>query len=461
MTKGWSRPAAIVVAVAFFVESFDSVVLVTAAPAIASEFGVAAADIGLASTAYLLAVATFIPLSGWAADRWGARRVFCSAVVVFVLGSLLCALSPDIVTLVVARALQGVGGSMMVPVGRLIVLRNTDKRDLLRAVALLTWPALVAPVVAPLVGGLLTQYLGWPWIFYVNVPLGVALLLAALRFVPVVPRASERALDLRGLVGVSVTLVSLVLGLERLTASDGPVVGAALLAVALVAGPTTVWWLSRARHPYLDLSSFRMPTFRVTNSSGFWYRAAVSAVPFLLPLLMQEGFGWSPVLAGTLVMALFAGNLAVKPATSWLIGRLGFGVVMIGSGLGVALTLGLVALMAADTPLWWMVAVFGASGAFRSTGFTAYGTIQFAEIGVDGMQAANTLSSTLVQVAAGVGVAVAAVLVRLVPGTEGSIEPYRWALLVVAAIAALSCIGAFRLPGGAAEDVRRGGMRRA
>ena len=461
MTTGWSRPAAIVVATAFFLENFDGVVLVTASPAIARDFGVAAADVGLASTAYLLAVAVFIPVSGWAADRWGARRVFCAAIAVFALASLLCSLSTGVGQLVAARVVQGIGGSMMVPVGRLIVLRETDKRDLLRAVAFLTWPALVAPVVAPLAGGLITQYLGWPWIFSLNLPLGLLLFGAAMRFVPPVAPVAGRTLDLRGLVGVSVTLVSLVLGLERLSAPGGPGTAAALLAVALVAATATVLWLSRTRHPFLDLSTFRIPTFRVTNSSGVWYRAAVSAVPFLLPLLMQEGFGFSPLLAGTMVMALFAGNLAIKPATSWLIGALGFGPVMIASALGVAATLVVCALMPADTPLWVMGLVFGLSGVFRSTGFTAYGTVQFADVGVDRMPAATTLSATLVQVAAGLGVALAAVAVRLAPGEESTPEPYRWALVVVAGLAAASCVGAVRLPPGVAEEVRRGGSRRA
>ena len=453
---GWSRPVALVVATAFFLETFDATVLVTATPAIARDYGVAAADVGLAMTAYLLAVAVFIPVSGWAADRFGARRVFCTAIVVFVAASLLCALSTDLLSLVLARALQGIGGSMMVPVGRLIVLRTTEKAELLRAIAYLTWPALVAPVVAPLVGGLITQFLGWPWIFYINVPLGVALFVVARA---VIPRDSARAirpLDGVGLVGVSATLVALVLGLERIASSEGAPLGAALLAVAGVAGALTVRRLVTAQTPLLDLSNYRVATFRVTNSSGVWYRTAVSSVPFLLPLLMQEGFGWTPVAAGAMVMWVFAGNLAVKPATTWLIGRLGFAPVMVWSAVGVALTLLAVATMTADTPIVIMAGVLLMSGVFRSTGFTAYGTIQFAEITPERMNGANTLSATLVQVASALGVAVAAVVVRLVDAAgQGGLAPYRWALVVMAAIACLSALGSARLPPGVADDVRR------
>jgi len=453
---GFSRPVALVVATAFFLETFDGTVLVTAIPAIAGDYGVAAADVGLAMTAYLLAVAVFIPVSGWAADRFGARRVFCAAIVVFVVASLLCALSPDLLSLVLARALQGIGGSMMVPVGRLIVLRTTDKAELLRAIAYLTWPALVAPVVAPLAGGLITQSFGWPWIFYVNVPLGVALFFVALRVIPIDSARVRRRLDLRGLAGTSTTLVALVLGLERIASAEGVPLGAALLALAAVAGVLTVRHLVAARGPLLDLTGYRVATFRVTNSSGVWYRTAVSSVPFLLPLLMQEGFGWTPVVAGAMVMWVFAGNLAVKPATTWLIGRLGFASVMVWSAVGVALTLLAVATMTADTPIVIMAGVLLLSGAFRSTGFTAYGTIQFAEIAPERMNGANTLSSTVVQVASALGVAVAAVVVRLVDAAgHGGLAPYRWALVVMAAIACLSAVGAARLPPGVADDVRR------
>lgn len=453
---GWSRPVALVVATAFFLETFDATVLVTATPAIARDFGVGAADVGLAMTAYLLAVAVFIPVSGWAADRWGARRVFCAAIVVFVVASLLCALSPGLLSLVLARTLQGVGGSMMVPVGRLIVLRTTDKSELLRVIAYLTWPALVAPVVAPLAGGLITQFLGWPWIFYLNVPLGVALFVVAARLIPKDEARAGRRLDLVGLVGVSSTLVALVLGLELVASADGTLPGAVLLGAAAVVGGLTVRRLVAARAPLLDLSSYRIVSFRVTNSSGVWYRTAVSAVPFLLPLLMQDGFGWSPVAAGAMVMWVFVGNLAVKPLTTWLIGRLGFATVMVWSAVGVALTLIAVATMTADTPILVMAVVLLLSGVFRSTGFTAYGTIQFAEIPPERMNGANTLSATLVQVASGLGVAVAAVVVRLADAAGlGGLAPYRWALVVMAAVACLSAVGAARLPPDIADDVRR------
>lgn len=448
---------ALVVAAAFFLETLDGTILVTAAPAIAADFGVAAADIGIAMTAYLLAVAVFIPVSGWAADRWGARRVFIAAIVVFVVASLLCALSTSLPTLTAARVLQGIGGSMMVPVGRLIVLRTTERSELLRVIAYLTWPALVAPVIAPLAGGLITQYLGWPWIFYLNLPLGAALALVSVIVIPRDAAPSPRTLDTVGLMGVSITTVSLVLGLDSVAHPDRTTPGVVLIGLGLLVGVFTVRRLRRVPVPFIDLSSFRAPSFRVTNSSGVLYRTAVSSAPFLLPLLMQEGFGWSPVVAGTMVMWVFVGNLAVKPATTWVIRTLGFSTVMALSALGVAATFLATAFMDAQTPVVLLAGVFLLSGVFRSTGFTAYGTIQFADVPADHLNGANTLSSTLVQLASGLGIALTVVVIRLaelVPALDAGLAPYRGALVVMAALVALSAIGAYRLPPGTGEQVR-------
>jgi EmrB/QacA subfamily drug resistance transporter len=442
----WSRPTSLVVAAAFFLETFDGTVLVTATPAIARDFDVRSADVGIAITVYLLAVAVFIPVSGWAADRWGARRVFCSAIVVFVVASLVCAASSSLGILTVARALQGIGGSMMVPVGRLIVLRGSHKSQLLRVIAYLTWPALVAPVVAPLAGGAIVEFAGWPWIFLVNAPLGSVLFVLSLRIIPRDQPGIPRRLDVPGLVGVSITLTCGLIGLDRISVPQSAVLSASLLGVAGLAGAVTVRHLRARFDPLIDLSELRTPTFRVTNSSGLLYRSAVSSVPFLVPLLLQEKFGWSPVAAGAMVMWVFAGNLAVKPATSWLIRRLGFARVIIGSAIGVALTLGATAVMTTDTPVALMAIVFFVSGVVRSTGFTAYGTIQFADIDSRRMSGANTLSSIVVQLATALGIAIAAVAVRLVE--------VEWACVVMAAVAALSAIGAVRLPPGAAEVVR-------
>jgi EmrB/QacA subfamily drug resistance transporter len=282
------------VAATFFMEFLDGTVLVTAIPSIADDFGVAAASVNITMTAYLMTVAMGIPLSGWLAERFGARRIFCVAIALFTVASLLCALSQDLTMLTLSRILQGAGGAMMVPVGTLVVLRGTPKSELLRATAYLVWPGLLAPVLAPLVGGALTTYLSWHWIFLINLPLGVAAFLAALRLVPRAAGDRKRRLDWLGLALTTFGVGALVVGLELAGSHpEGPwtllsvVSGTAALASAVL-------WMLRAANPLFDLTVFSTRTFRATNSGGFIYRLTISAVPFLLPLMFQEGFGWSP-----------------------------------------------------------------------------------------------------------------------------------------------------------------------
>lgn len=456
--KPWSRRLALLVAAAFFMENLDATILATAAPAIASDFGVAPADTAIAMTSYLLALATFIPVSGWLAGRWGADRVFAVAIVLFTLASVVCAFSGDLVTLTIARAVQGIGGSMMVPVGRLIVLRSTRKSDLIRAIAYLTWPALAAPVIAPVIGGALVQYAGWPWVFWVNVPIGVALFLLSWRIVPRQEADGVRTFDLPGFALVTVAVAGFIVGGEL--AADDRTSGIALPAVgaAVLLGVAAVSWLLRAREPFLDVRSFALQTFRVANgTSGLLFRMAVSAAPFLLPLLLQDGFDWSPVTAGAMVLWLFAGNIAIKPLTTPLIRNLGFVTVMVASGLGLAASFVAIAVMPADVPLPLMGAAFFASGVFRSVGFTAYNTIQFADVPANDMRHANTLSETVGQIAIATGIAASALCARLfgtgAPGADAQIG-YRWALFVMALVAVVSVVDALLLPRGVAAAVR-------
>ncbi|MGI4894824.1 MAG: MFS transporter, partial [Janthinobacterium lividum] len=241
VTGGWSRPVALVVAGAFFMENLDATILSTATPSIATGFGVPPAEVSITITAYLVAVAAFIPLGAWLAQRWGARQVFLSAVLVFTLASLACALSPGLAALTLARVVQGFAGAMMVPIGRLVVLARTSKSELVRAIAYLTWPSLVAPVVAPLIGGALTEYASWPWIFGVNVPVGVLLFAIAWRVVPDVER-HRRPLDLPGLGLSVVAIAALVLGFEEVADAGSALRGVVLLVVAAVSGVVAWRW---------------------------------------------------------------------------------------------------------------------------------------------------------------------------------------------------------------------------
>lgn len=455
-----NRPLALLVAATSFMEILDGTVIQTAAPAMAADFGVRAVDINVAMTAYLLTLAIGVPVSGWLADRFGTKRIFCIAIAIFTVASALCAISTSLPMLCVMRVLQGIGGAMMVPVGRLAVLRVIEKRDLLDAMAYLTWPALLAPVLAPVVGGILADTVGWQWIFLINIPLGIVAFLAALKYVPAVGEISRDRLDWWGFLLVGVALAALVLGMESIGAgpTDWLVVGLFLVAAAGV-GALAVRRMLRASHPLLDLSALRLHTFRVGNVGGGVYRLLIGAAPFLFVLLFQSGFGWSASQAGLIVMAVFLGNILIKPATSPLIRRFGFRRVIVGSNLCGALVYAGCVFLTPDTPIVVTALLLFASGVFRSIGFSGYNSVQFADVPPELTSRANTLASTMQQVATGLGIAVAALIVRVTTLAAEAIDPgqpelgYRWAFAVVAVLLLLPALEAARMPAHAGADV--------
>lgn len=457
----FNRPLAILVAATSFMEFLDGTIIQTAAPAMARDFHRSAADLNVTMTVYLLALAVCIPASGWLADRCGVRRVYLAAIAVFTAASVLCALAPGLVVLCVVRAVQGIGGAMMVPVGRLAVLRAVDKTDLLDAIAYLTWPALLAPVVAPALGGVITDTLGWRWIFLINLPLGAAAVVAALRLVPAGAEPRAARLDWLGLGLVVVGVAALVTAGELVGEPSTPwYAGAAALLTAAVAGLLGWRHLRTTPDPLLDLRPLELGTFRVGNLGGGLYRLMITAAPFLFTLLFQADFGWSATRAGLVVIALFLGNLGIKPATSPLIRRFGFRAVIVWSNaLGASILLAFV-FVAPATPLPVILVLLLASGAVRSTGFSGYNTIQFVDVPGELTNHANTLSSTLQQLATGLGIAVCALLVRLgttvADHTAG--DPslgYRWAFAGAAALLVVPLVEAMRLPAHAGSVAAR------
>ena len=437
---------ALLVAGAFFMENLDGTIIATAAPRMARSFGVPSVELNVAITAYLLALGVFIPVSGWIADRFGARFVFSAAIGLFTVSSGLCALSTSLGELTVARVLQGVGGAMMVPVGRLVVLRAADKADIIRVIAYLTWPALVAPVVAPALGGALVTYASWRWIFVLNLPLGLIALLVALRIVPDLRPDRSARLDWRGFVLTGAGIGAFVYGLELVT--DGSVSWAGVGA-GVGAGAVLIWWavihLQRSTHPLLDLRVLRIATFRSSSLGGSFFRLAISAAPFLLALMFQNGFGWSPLRSGLLVIAVFVGNITIKPFTTPILHRFGFRSVLITAAAVSGLALAVFASFTARTPLVLIVLALVVSGVFRSIGFTAYNTIVFADVAPEGMSNANTLSSTIQQLTMGLGVAVGAIalrvgapLDRLVGARSTGAGPFAAAFLLLAVVAFLA-----------------------
>ena len=453
---------ALLIAGTFFMENLDGTVIATALPQMAQSFGKAPVDLNIGMSAYLITLAVFIPISGWIADRFGARKVFASAVAVFTLASVFCGLAQSLSGFVAMRILQGIGGAMMVPVGRLVVLNTTQKDKLISAIATLTWPALVAPVLGPPLGGFITDHASWRWIFWLNLPLGVIALGFTFVLIPSTRPQQRTPFDLPGFVAGGTGLASLMYALELISRPDAGllqiasflIVGATLLAFA-------VTHFRRTAHPMIDLHGLRLPTFAVTVWGGSLFRMAIGAVPFLLPLMFQLGFGLDAFHAGLLTLAVFAGNLAMKPATTPILRRWGFKRVMIVNGLINAVALFACATFTAQTHAAWIVIVLFIGGMCRSMQFTALNTIAFADVEPARMSGANTLFSTVMQLTMGMGIAAGAIAVRAGQwlgerfGTQVPAAEFRIAFLLIGLLALGAIIDCLRLAPDAGENVSR------
>jgi EmrB/QacA subfamily drug resistance transporter len=443
---------ALLVAGAFFMEILDATIITPAIPLIAESFGVGPIDVNVAITAYLVTVAVLIPASGWVADRFGPRPVFASAIAVFTLASIGCAFSVTLPMLVAMRMLQGVGGAMMVPVGRLAVLRFSGKANLVRAIALLTWPALAAPVVAPVLGGAIATVGSWRWIFIVNIPIGIIGFLLALRLIRGDANPAPRPLDWRGLLALGTGIAAALIALEgvRFSESNWLLVATGFaLAVVLLAAAT--WHLLRYRYPLVQLRVLRVASLRITVSAGSLYRLVISAVPFLLPLQFQLVFGWTPLAAGLMVAALFAGNLAIKPATTPLMRRYGIRRVLLVNAVLSVGCFGLLATLHAGMPIVVMAAILFVSGALRSTGFTAYNSLAFSDVDGDELTNANTLNASVQELATGLGIAVGALALSSFTPLASSLghaagAAYSWTFLALGALMVVTIVETLRLP---------------
>ncbi|EPY6898723.1 MFS transporter [Klebsiella pneumoniae] len=411
--RAFSAPA-LLVAGAFFMEFLDGTVIATALPDMARDFGVTAVELNIGISAYLITLAVLIPASGWIADRFGARAIFTLALAIFTLASVFCGLSTEVHIFVAMRILQGVGGALMVPVGRLAVLRTTPKHQLIKAIATLTWPALVAPIIGPPLGGFVTRYASWHWIFFINVPLGLAAIILSLRIIPDIRETERRSFDLSGFITTSVAMVSLVTAMERL-GDRQPQIWPTLALAALGFGCLlySIRHFRRAAAPMVRLDALQVPTFRVTMYGGSLFRASISAVPFLLPLLFQVGFGMDPFHSGLLVLAVFVGNLTIKPATTPLIRWLGFRRLLLINGALNVCSLLACALLTPQTPVWAIMLILYLGGVFRSIQFTGVSTLAFADVPAAQMSDANTLFSTASQLAVGLGITLGAIGIRL------------------------------------------------
>jgi MFS family permease len=400
---------------------------------------------------YALTLAIFILPSAWAVGRFGARKMFTGAIVLFTLSSALCGFSTSAWFFVAARALQGVGGAFMVPVGRLVVLRTTPKSDILRATALLTWPGLTAPLIGPPLGGFLAQHLTWRAIFYVNLPLGIVGAVLAFAWTPALEGGETKPFDARGfaLAAAALGAMLLALGAERWRA-------AALVAVAIASGWGFVAHLRVAAHPILDFRPLRRVTFRLSLVGGSAARAIIGCVPFLLPLMFQLGLGFDATRAGLTVAPLFVGNIGIKPFTTPILRRWGFRRVLIVNAGVQAATLFACAAIGPQSPPVWVAALLCVSGASRSTHFTALGALPFADTPAEEMGMASLIYSAAVQAALAFGVAFAAVLVKLGGLVAAApLGPFRFAFIVLGFAMFAVMASHARLAGDAGEAVTR------
>lgn len=446
-------------------EMLDGTIVTTASPQIGRSLHAPAGQTGLLVTAYLITLAVLIPLSGWLTRRFGNRPVFLTAIALFTVASVGCASSTSLGELVAMRVLQGTGGAMMVPVGRNMVVSTAAKEDLLRITSYVIWPGLLAPVIAPLAGGLLTTYASWHWIFLINAPLGVIAFGVAWRLVTGSGPGTAPPLDWAGVVLTCAGLGGLTYTAHLLSLAAPPLAETAAFGVASAAVlGGAIWHLRRAPYPLLNLRTLRVDTFRVSQLGGSLYWLVVGAVPFLLPLLWQTKFGWSPVKSGAVAAFVFVGNVGIKPATTPLINRFGFRTLLVSSTAVMAAIMAALGFSTAATPLPVIALLTLISGITRSTALTVYSTIGFADMPADRMRDANTLFATTSQLAAGLAVAFATVALRiggLLPGAATSTSAYTLAFGVLAAISLVATAEALRLRPEAGDAARTSRPARA
>jgi EmrB/QacA subfamily drug resistance transporter len=447
----------LIVACALFIENMDSTVLSTSLPAIAADLGSDPIALKLALTAYLLSMAVFIPVSGWVADRFGARSTFMTAIVVFLLGSISCAASSSLEAMVASRFLQGMGGAMMVPVGRLVLLRTVPKSELVQALSWLTIPALVGPVVGPPLGGFITTYLHWRWIFLINSPIGLLGIALAYRFIPDLREQAPR-LDWLGFLLAGCGLALAMFGFSTLGRSLLPVEltwTALVLGLGALAG--YVFHANRHPKPLLDLKLFDLATYRAGVAGGSLFRIGIGASPFLLPLMLQLGFGMSPVQSGLLTFVSALGAIFMKTLAARVLKRFGFRRVLVLNALIASAMLCGFGLFRPDMPHGVIMAALLVSGFFRSLQFTSLNAISYAEVDSARMAQASSMAGMFQQLSLSLGVAIGGYLLEIAGVAAGrpatDVHNFYWAFLGVGLVSASSVWLMWRLPRNAGAEM--------
>ncbi|WP_034293575.1 DHA2 family efflux MFS transporter permease subunit [Herbaspirillum sp. RV1423] len=448
----------LIVACALFMEQMDSTVISTSLPVLAVDMAVDPISLKLALTSYLVSLAVFIPISGWMADRFGALTIFRSAICVFMLGSILCGISLTLPQFVAARFFQGIGGAMMVPVGRLVILRSVDKPNLVKALSYLTIPAMFGPVLGPPLGGFITTYFHWRWIFFINIPISILGLYLATRFIANSKAEQVAPLDLVGFVlsalGCSLVMTGLATAGRHLVSGDISLACVVLGALSLAA---YVWHARRTEHPLIDLDLLKIKTLQAGVGGGSLFRLGIGAIPFLLPLMLQLGFGFSAFQSGLLTCASAAGAMFMKTIASKFLKRFGFRRVMVVNGTCGVISLAAVGLFTQTTPYAVMLIVLLIGGCFRSLQFTSLNAISYADVDAHRLSQATSIASVAQQLSVGMGVVLGGFALQTSNHLQGHatlVSQDFWpAFLTVAVAASFSIPLLLRLPHNAGAEL--------
>ena len=446
----------LIVACALFMQNLDSTALATALPSIADSLHETPLRLHLVITSFMLSLAAFLPVSGWVADRFGARTIFRLAIAIFTLASIACGLTNSFETLLLARVVQGAGGAMMVPVCRLILVRSVAKSELISAMALMGMPALIGPIIGPLLAGVLITVASWRWIFWMNVPIGILGIILVSIFIEDVREPDVKRFDWRGFALSSLGLCGTLFGLDALSThhSADPVAIAALVS-GLIAMALYVFHARRVDNPILDLRLLKFPTFRVSVTGGSFFRIGVGAVPFLLPLMMQQGFGYSPIESGFITFVSAAGSFGMRTMSKQVLRRFGFRKVLMWNTLIASFFMALCGLFSPDSSRAFMMTIIFLGGVFRSLQFTALNTIAFAEIEGPLMSQATSFSQMAQRLSLSFGVAISAFVLFWVGG-EGDhlpVEAFAMAFVVVGVLSGLSLISFVNLTADAGDEI--------
>ena len=442
-----SRIVPTVIAGAFFMDGLDSSIISTSLPQMAMSFHVSPPQMSAAITSYLISLAIFIPISGWIADRFGARQVFCAAIAFFTLGSVFCGLSGTLPTLVMSRIVQGFGGAMMTPVGRLILTRTFPKNQLMKAMSYYMLPGMLGPTMGPLVGGFITTYFSWHWNFFINVPIGFVGVLLALRLVPDIRMPRPSAFDVPGFVIIAGGLGTAQFAIENLGRRTlAPATEAVLLAAAIAILLIYAGYASRRANPVLDLKMFRGRTFTVAVIAGNVIRAGIATVPFLLPLLLQVGFGLDPFHSGLLTFLNTAGAMSMRVWVSHLVKRFGFRAVFLA---GITLSSCLMAGFAffdARTSHVFIAAYLFTFGVLRSGQMIGMGALAYSDVPAEDMSKATSIFALAQRLAQSLGVGISASLLAALSGAGAlTVNDFRVVFVAVALLMGSSALGFRRL----------------